>query len=177
MTWIPNIYEDKPLIIKNNIFSNVYFNSSSSVLSVSNVKTNNNLKTIKIKFHPTNNQIKLLNQWFDLVSHVYNLINEFIKIVILKPEYYLNKKNNFIEVKYTFIDDVKFIEKMLNWKNIRKMFTNEIDDLIIESEINMYRHTLDYSIKLCVEMYKSSYSNYKEGNIKHLNYFKRKKND
>ena len=60
MTWFPDIYKDKYKIISNNIFSKVYFNSS-SLLSVSNVKTNN-LKTIKIKFHPTHNQIKLLNE-------------------------------------------------------------------------------------------------------------------
>ena len=80
MIWFPNIYKDKHKIIKNNIFSKVYFNSS-SLLSVSNVKTNN-LKTIKIKFHPNDNQIKLLNEWFNLVLLVYNQINEFIKIVI-----------------------------------------------------------------------------------------------
>ena len=56
MVWFPNIYKDKHNIILNNIFSKVYFNSS-SLLSVSNVKTNNNLKTIKIKFHSNHNQI------------------------------------------------------------------------------------------------------------------------
>ena len=39
MTWFPDIYKDKHKIIKNNIFSKVYFNSS-SLLSVSNIKTN-----------------------------------------------------------------------------------------------------------------------------------------
>ena len=166
MTWFPDIYKDKHKIIKNNIFSKVYFNSS-SLLSVSNVKTNN-LKTIKIKFHPTHNQIKLLNEWFDLVLLVYNQINEFIKIVICEPKYFLNNKNN-IDISYTFIKDDKFINKILNWKNIRNMFTNEINDFISESKISIYRHTLDYSIKLCVEMYKSAYSNFKAGNIKQFN--------
>ena len=162
MKWFP----DKSKIIKNNIFSNVYFNSS-SLISVSNIKTNS-LKTIKIKFYPTDKQIKLLNDWFDLVLIVYNQINEFIKIVICQPKYFLNNKNN-INISYTFIKDDKFINKILNWKNIRKMFTNEITDFIFESKTNIYKHTLDYSIKLCIEMYKSAYSNYKAGNIKHFN--------
>jgi hypothetical protein len=167
MKWFPDIYKDKPNIIKNNIFSKVYFNSS-SLLSVSNVKTNN-LKTIKIKFYPTINQVKLLNEWFDLVLLVYNQINEFIKICICKPIYFLNKNKNFIDISYTFIDDDEFIDKILNWKNIRNMFTNEINNFILESNTNIYRHTLDYSIKLCIEMYKSAYSNFKAGNIKKFN--------
>ena len=57
MRWFSDIYKDKPIIIKNNIFSNVYFNSS-SLISVSNIKTNS-LKTIKIKFNTTDKQIKL----------------------------------------------------------------------------------------------------------------------
>lgn len=74
MQWCPNINDPKN--IKNNIFSSVYFNST-SLISVSNINTNN-LKTIKIKFHPTKEQIIKLNQWFELVTLVYNQINEFI---------------------------------------------------------------------------------------------------
>jgi transposase len=164
MLWCPDI-NNKSHTVKNNIFSSVYFNSS-SIISVSNVCTNN-FKTIKIKFHPTVEQIYKLNQWFELVSVLYNQINEFIKIVICNPKYYLDK-NNIINCSYTFINDKKLIKKILNWQTVRDMFSNEINDLINDSN-NIYRHTLDYSIKLCIEMYKSAFSNYEAGNIKQFN--------
>lgn len=164
MQWCPDI-NNNPKNIKNNIFSSVYFNSS-SLISISNVD-NKNLKTIKIKFHPTKEQIQKLNEWFELVILVYNQINEYIKLVICKPKYYLDK-NNIINCSYTFIEDKKLINKMLRWQTVRDMFTNEINDFI-DNTNNIYRHTLDYSIKLCIEMYKSAYSNYDVGNIKQFN--------
>ena len=145
MVWCPNI-NNKPKSIKNNIFSTVYFNSS-SILSVSNVNTSN-LKTIKIKFYPSDEQINKLNQWFDLVSKVYNEINEYLKIAICNPEYKLDKNKN-IKCSYTFIKDKKLIDKMLNWQKVRDIFTNEINDFMNKIN-NIYRHTLDYGVKLCV---------------------------
>jgi transposase len=165
MVWCPNI-NNKPKNLKNNIFSSVYFNSSSSILSISDIDTSS-LKNIKIQFYPSQEQIHKLNHWFELVSQVYNEINEFIKYIICKPKYYLGK-NNIIECSYTFINDKKFINKMLRWQTIRDMFSNEISDFNNDSN-NIYRHTLDYSIKLCIEMYKSAYSNYEAGIIKQFN--------
>ena len=161
--WYPKI-NDNAKIIKNNIFSSVYFNNA-SILPVSKNINIKSLKTIKIKFYPNSKQKNQLNKWYDLVSQLYNEINDYIKIVICKPNYYLDKKN-IIQCSYTFINDKKLINYILNWKNIRNMFTNEIDDLISD---NIYRHTLDYSVKLCLEMYKSAYSNFKAGNIKNFN--------
>jgi len=127
---------------------------------------NSFLKTFKLKIYPTYNQTQIINTWFEIVNKVYNYTNKYIKDNICIQNYFVNKENNII-VDFKFINDNKKIKEILNFINLRKKLNNFISNLHNNSTIN--RHTGDYSVKLCVEMYKSLYSNYKNGNIKHFN--------
>lgn len=127
---------------------------------------NSFVKTFKLKIYPSNKQTNIINHWFFLVNKVYNFTNEYIKNTICIPNYFINKKN-IIDLNYKFISDSKKIKETLNFINLRKKLNDFISELHKDNNIN--RHTLDYSVKLCVEMYKSLYSNYKNKNIKHFN--------
>ena len=59
-----------------------------------------------------------------------------LKLLYVNLTIFWISKNN-IDINYTFIKDDKFMDKMLNWKYIRDIFTNEINDFILESNINI----------------------------------------
>ena len=85
----------------------------------------------------------------------------FVKLIIL-----LIKKILF-NIIINLLQILKKLKKTLNFFNLRKILDNYVSDLHQNSTI--YRHTLDYSVKLCIEMYKSLHTNFINGNIKHFN--------
>jgi putative transposase len=97
---------------------------------------------MKFPIYPTEEQQIILDKWFEANIEMYNITNKYIS------DYY--KKNNKIE---TFI-------------TIRKMLLDKANDIVKQTSIN--KHILDYSIKHCVEMYKSAISNLKNRHIKHF---------
>lgn len=165
MTWFP---KHNAIPKKLNTFScyDLYNYKNTKYVITDEHIDNSFLKTIKLKIYPTDKQANIINQWFLLVNKVYNYTNNYIKENICIVDYYVNNKN-IIDFNYKFINDVKKIKETLNFFNLRKKLNDFITDLHSENNIN--RHTLDYSLKLCVEMYKSLYSNYKNKHIKHFN--------
>jgi len=112
----------------------------------------NYIQTNKIILYPTNKQKYILNIWLNECVHLYNLANKYIK------------------------DNIK-IKKDLNFIKIRKIMEFEIKNICSNNKLP--KHVADYSIKHCVEMYKSGLSNKKEFNkftIKNLKTDRRKKN-
>lgn len=146
-------------------FDQVKYNNNRYIITDEHINTSF-IKTIKLKIYPTDNQITIFNDWFSLVNNVYNYTNQYIKDNICKINYFVNKKN-IIQYNYKFITDIKKIKKTLNFFNLRKILDNYVSNLHQNSTI--YRHTLDYSVKLCIEMYKSLHTNFINGNIKHFN--------
>ena len=111
----------------------VYNNHSSHL--VSNGFSSTYVRTFKYKIYPTSSQKLLLIKWLDSIIDVYNYTNDYLKIKIFDKNDHL--KNNY--------------KKYVNFYNLRKTFKNFLNDIKEKSKIN--KHTLDYSIKLCVEMY------------------------
>ncbi len=98
------------------------------------------LKTKKYIIYPNDNQKNILQKWFHNVISMYNITNQYLK------NYY--QENNKIE---------SFFE-------IRKVLKLQSDQIAGTNKIN--KHILDYSVKHCVEMYKSCITNLKNKNIK-----------
>lgn len=120
------------------------------------IKLNNSLlSTIKIKLFLNDNQKKLINQWMNDIIDVYNLTNEFIKQEFKKNKDY----------------------KIINFFSLRMTLKDKINKICKKNNLN--KHTADYSVKHCVEMYKSALSNHKTFNkfdIKNLLKNRRRKN-
>ena len=138
--WFPSLLQ-----VANNITSNSWFN----ILQKKNTKptktklvTNKTtyIRTMKFPVYPTKNQKIILDKWYMAIFDMYNITNKYIS------EYY--KENNKIE---SFI-------------TIRKKLLTKANEIVTKTSIN--KHILDYSVKHCVEMYKSSISNLKNRNIK-----------
>jgi hypothetical protein len=138
--WFPTLLQ-----IANNVKTNSWFN----MLQKNNANKNNLIKeninstytkTMKFPIYPTSKQKIILDNWFRAVIDMYNITNKYIL------NYY--KENNKIE---TFI-------------TIRKKLLKEANIIVTNTKIN--KHILDYSVKHCVEMYKSCLSNFKNKNIK-----------
>ena len=141
------------LSIYNNNFNHLISNDFSSTY----------IRTFKYKIYPTLPQKLILIKWLDSVIDVYNYTNDYLKKKIFH-------KNGSLKTNY---------KKYINFYNLRRIFTKFLNGIKNKSKIN--KHTLDYSIKLCVEMYKSAISNLKNKNIKqfvirNLDYKRRRKN-
>ena len=111
--------------------------------------------TYVIVLNFTSHQTQLINEWLNDVIDVYNLTNEHIKQNI----------------------DNENAKSFLNFIRIRKELNLKIANICSRHKLN--KHTADYSVKHCVEMYKSSFSNHKnvnKFNIKNMTYDKRRKN-
>jgi transposase len=165
MAWYPKLNSipnkiNYLLPFGNNIYKNTSYEFNEQFID------NTFLKTIKLKIYPTINQQTIINSWFALVNKVYNYTNQYIKNKICTLFPYIDS-NNIIHINYKFINDIKLIKETLNFINLRKILNVYINQLKTDSHI--YKHTLDYAVKLCIEMYKSCYSNYKANNIKHFN--------
>jgi len=100
------------------------------------------IKTKKYIIYPNNEQKNILNKWYHSVISIYNITNNYLK------SYYQSNK------------------KIESFYNVRKNLKSETDKLVSSTQIN--KHILDYSIKHCIEMYKSAISNLKNKNIRHF---------
>ena len=113
------------------------------------------INTYKIILYPTKEQKQIINSWLNYGVLIYNLTNTYIKNIIDDN----NKKT------------------VLNFYNLRKQLTPTITLLCKNNNLN--KHTADYCIKHCIEMYKSANSNYKsvnKFNIKDFKLDRRRKN-
>lgn len=146
--WYPTLLE-----VANEINTNSWFNIKeikNIKIKKSNLITNNSrieyLKTVKIPIYPNDKQKKLLDIWFEDITNVYNHTNEYLK---------LNSKDN---------------RQILNFISLRNTLQTKLKEINSKNKLN--KHTIDYSVKQCLEMYKSCYTRYdktqKEFNIKNL---------
>jgi len=114
-------------------------------------------KKIRLTLDPT--QKNIIKKWLDECIDVYNITNEYIK----------SNLNN----------DYSNFKNVVNFYNLRKILGDRLKNICKNNNLN--KHTADYSVKHCVEMYKSAYSNFKhkhikEFEIKDLNKERRRKN-
>ena len=113
------------------------------------------IDTIKIKLDLNNNQKAIILKWLDDCIDVYNMTNQHLKTVLTNDNY----------------------KKTLNFINLRKELNEYIREICIKNKLN--KHTADYAVKHCVEMYKSAFSNHKnitKFNIGDLDKNRRRKN-
>lgn len=145
--------------------SNIKTNSWYDIICVKNEAYNKKKKkqivkykytnTYKIILYPTEKQKKILENWLNDCIIIYNLTNAYIKYIIND----INKK------------------KILNFISLRKQLNNTLE--IICENHNLNKHTADYMVKHCVEMYKSAISNHESinnFNIKDMKFDRRRKN-
>jgi IS605 OrfB family transposase len=165
MVWFPKHNSIPNFINTFSCYDQYKFKNNNFVIVDEHID-NSFLKTFKLKIYPSQTQSNIVYAWFELVNKVYNYTNEYIKNNICISNLFLNNKN-IIQIDFKFIKDDKKIKQILNFYNLRKTLDDYIKGLHKNSNIN--RHTLDYGVKLCIEMYKSLYTNYKNGNIKHFN--------
>jgi putative transposase len=138
--WYPSLLQSAI-----NVKSNSWFNISckynpNKVTTKKETLKSTYIKTMKFPIYPNDKQKIILDKYFMAVIKMYNITNKYIF------DFY--NKNNYIE---TFI-------------TIRKKLYNDAQTIINDSKIN--KHILDYSVKHCVEIYKSAISNFKNKNIK-----------
>lgn len=107
--------------------------------------------TFKYELFLTKEQKTKLLLWLDDCIDVYNLTNQYIK-------------NNHLT------------ENDVNYYKLRKTLNNNLYNICNKN--GMRKHTADYALKHCVEMYKSAFTNNgdKEFNIKDLDKSRRRKN-
>lgn len=123
--------------------------NSSSIINSSYIDT-----SVVVPFF-TDSQKKFITSWLSSCISIYNVTNNYIKSNITN--------NNAL--------------KFLNFFSIRKHLNNSIKSECVKTNLN--KHTADYAVKHCIEMYKSSFSNKKDinlFNIKDLSYSKRRQN-
>ena len=92
------------------------------------------IDTIKIVIEPTLKQQKILRLWFNDCIDIYNIANQHYK------------------------DTLREYKPKINWINTRKELNDHIIDVCKKNTLN--KHTGDYAIKHCAEMYKSAVSNH-----------------
>lgn len=139
--WFPSLLQ-----VANNINSNSWFNIKqiknpklNKTFSSHNINTSF-IKTKKFIIYPNSKQKNILQKWFHSVINMYNITNNYIKNT------------------YSISGDVD------SFFTLRKLLDNDAKNIIASTQVS--KHILDYSIKHCVEMYKSAISNLKNGNIK-----------
>lgn len=111
-----------------------YINTKEHIKVRKHVKTQT-YNTKKIVLYPTTDQKAILKLWLNDCIDVYNMTNFHLKQILsgYKPK--------------------------LNWINIRKRLNNVINQICSVNLLN--KHTADYAVKHCVEMWKSAISNHK----------------
>lgn len=149
------------LFSANNIDSHSWFDLKYRHNYLSNIKK----KKFKIKTKYTDTfiidlqfnsrQKTILLFWLDCCIIAYNITNNYIKLHLTQ--------NNFFE--------------LVNFYKLRKLLNPELEQIC--SFNNCPRHCVDYAVKHCIEMYKSSQSAHKfveKFNIRDLNFSRRRKN-
>ena len=129
-------------------------NSHISVPKEQSIKCNY-LHTIVIVPNFTDQQKIILDVWFNACISIYNLTNSYIFHNLTN-----NNANHF-----------------LNFINIRSSINDKIKYVCNKYSLN--KHTGDYAVKHCVEMYKSAFANHKDiskFNIKNMRCDRRRKN-
>jgi GH24 family phage-related lysozyme (muramidase) len=91
-------------------------------------------KTHTINLELTKSQKDKINLWLNDCTDIYNLTNNYIKLNLTND----NKKS------------------LINFFNIRKILKNDITNVCKINKLN--KHTGDYAVKHCIEMYKSAIS-------------------
>lgn len=146
--WFPSL-----LASANNLETNSWFNILETknnkikkvILEDTNYKVNY-LKTVKIPIYPNNIQQEKLQNWVGDITKTYNLTNAYLK------EYLAANKS------------------LLTFISLRKILNTRLKE--ISQVNNLNKHTVDYAVKHCLEMYKSSYTRClktkKEFNIRDL---------
>jgi putative transposase len=138
--WYPTLLQTANKINTHSWFNiNKKVNPNKSLRNKVNVKTDF-IRTIKYIIYPNNEQKKKLDLFFRSVIKMYNITNKYIK----------NK--------------LKYNKKLDTFITIRKKLNRYANYLVEKNGVS--KHTLDYSIKHCVEMYKSALSNLKNKHIK-----------
>ena len=117
------------------------------------------INTLKIKLNLTLYQQNIIKLWLDECVDIYNFTNQYIK-------------NNLDQ-------DYKNFRQLVNFIKLRATLKTNIVEVCNKNKLP--KHTGDYAIKHCVEMYKSAYSNLKNKhiktfNIKNLDKSRRRKN-
>lgn len=113
------------------------------------------VNTNKIILYPTEKQKQIIKLWMDACISIYNFTNWYLK-------YLITNKN---------------VKQILNFINIRKQLNTTVRYFCELNNLN--KHTGDYCIKHCIEMYKSAFSNCKSVDkftIKDLKLDRRRKN-
>ena len=95
-------------------------------------------KTHTINIDLTKSQKDKINLWLNDCTDIYNLTNSYIKTHLTND----NKKS------------------LINFFNIRKILKNDITNVCKINKLN--KHTGDYAVKHCIEMYKSAISNHSD---------------
>lgn len=102
------------------------------------------INTLKIKLKLTLYQQNIIKLWLDDCIDIYNFTNQYIK-------------NNLEQ-------DYKNFRQLVNFIRLRGALKTSIVEVCIKNKLP--KHTGDYAVKHCVEMYKSAYSNLKNKHIK-----------
>ena len=110
--------------------------------------------TKKIVLNLTKDQREKIQLWLNECIDIYNITNRYIKskIYINNTEEYINRKE---------------FNVLVNFFNLRKILTNELKNICKQN--NLPKHSADYQVKHCVEMYKSAYKNFINNHIKKFN--------
>ena len=138
--WFPTLLQSANIINSNSWF-NILEKTNPNQKNLNENKLDiDYIKTIKLAIYPNQEQHQILQTWFKSVIDIYNKTN-----TDLKNNYNNNKK----------IDTYYNLRSKLN-----------ADANIHVNSNGIYKHTLDYSIKHCIEMYKSAITNLKKKNIK-----------
>ena len=112
-------------------------------------------KRIKLKINNEEFKNQLIN-WLDDCRLMYNTTTEYLQSKVIVD----GRKHKFQLVKD------KIFRNRVNFRNVREALNRKRN--LIKIFHNCNTHTLDYAIKTCCEMYKSSFSNYKAKNCSHF---------
>jgi hypothetical protein len=117
------------------------------------------INTLKIKLDLNSNQQNAIKLWLDDCIDIYNFTNQYIK-------------NNLEK-------DYKKFKQLVNFIKLRATLKTDISEVCNKNKLS--KHTGDYVVKHCVEMYKSAFSNLKNKknksfDIKNLEKSRRRKN-
>ena len=134
--WFPSL-----LASSNTIETNSWFNilqikndkNKNQILEDTNYKVNY-LKTVKIPIYPNIKQNDIIQKWFIDITDTYNITNSYLKTYL--------KENNSLP---TFI-------------TLRGKLNDKLKNISLKHKLN--KHTVDYAVKHCLEMYKSSFTRF-----------------